>query len=79
MLALSRVPQDRSLEIVAMLYVHVAEAHPRQPPKHVQQAARRIADPDARVLAMLSARSAESSSETMTKPMRRGKRQRHRI
>ena len=23
-----------------MLYVHVAEAHSRQPPKHVQQAAR---------------------------------------
>jgi hypothetical protein len=56
-----------------MLYVHVAEAHPRQPPKHVQKAARRIADPDARVLAMLGARSAESSSETAPKPMRRGK------
>jgi len=36
-----------------MLYVHVAEAQPR---KHVQKAARRIADPDARVLAMLGAR-----------------------
>jgi hypothetical protein len=33
----------------------------------------RIADPDARVLAMLSARSADSSSETTPKPMRRGK------
>jgi hypothetical protein len=42
-----------------MLYVHVAEAHPRQRPKHVQKAARRIADPDARVLAMLGARSAD--------------------
>jgi hypothetical protein len=29
----------------------------------------RIADPDARVLAMLGARSAESSSETAPKPM----------
>lgn len=47
-----------------MLYVHVAEAHPRQPPKHVQKAARRISDPDARVLVMLGARGAESSSET---------------
>jgi hypothetical protein len=56
-----------------MLYVHVAEAHPRQPPKHVQQAARRISDPDARVLAMLGARGAESSSEATPKPMRRGK------
>ena len=56
-----------------MLYVHVAEAHPRQPPKHLQKAARRISDPDARVLAMLGARSADSSSETAPKPMRRGK------
>jgi integrase len=32
-----------------------------------------MADPDARVLAMLSARSAGSSSETAPKPMRRGK------
>nr|HEX4318166.1 tyrosine-type recombinase/integrase [Kofleriaceae bacterium] len=55
-----------------MLYVHVAEAHPRQPPKHVQKAGGRIANPDARVLAMLAARSAESSSETARKPMRRG-------
>jgi len=53
--------------------VHVTEAHPRQPPKHVQKASRRIADADARVLAMLGARSGESSSETAPKPMRRGK------
>jgi hypothetical protein len=52
-----------------MLYVHVAEAHPRQPPKHVQKAARRISDPDARAC---DARSADSSSETAPKPMRRG-------
>jgi integrase len=63
-----------------MLYVHVAEAHPRQLPAHVQKASRRIADPDQRVLAMLGARGAESkpqrstsSSATARKPMRRGK------
>ncbi len=63
-----------------MLYVHVAEAHPRQLPVHVQKASRRIVDPDKRVLAMLGARGAElkpkrseSSLETARKPMRRGK------
>ena len=39
-----------------MLYVHVAEAHPRELPEHVQQAARSETDPDRRILAMLSAR-----------------------
>jgi hypothetical protein len=56
-----------------MLYVHAADVHPRQPPKHVEKAGRRTGDPDARVLAMLGARSADSSSETAPKPMRRGK------
>ena len=39
-----------------MLYVHVAEAHPRELPEHVQQAARIEGDPDRRILAMLAAR-----------------------
>ncbi len=61
-----------------MLYVHVAEAHPRQLPMHVRKASRRVADPDARVLAMLGARGAEVSTTSATaeltpKPMRRGK------
>lgn len=61
-----------------MLYVHVAEAHPRQLPAHVRKASRRVADPDARVLAMLGARGVEVSTTSATadlapKPMRRGK------
>ena len=43
-----------------MLYVHVAEAHLRRLPTHVQKASRRIADPDQRVLAMLGERGAEA-------------------
>jgi hypothetical protein len=39
-----------------MLYVHVAEAHPRGLPEVVREAARGIDDPDVRVLAMLGAR-----------------------
>ncbi len=39
-----------------MLYVHVAEAHPRDLPENVQQAGQAIGDPDRRVIAMLSAR-----------------------
>jgi integrase len=39
-----------------MLYVHVAEAHPRELPEHVQQAACTETDPDRRILAMLGAR-----------------------
>ena len=39
-----------------MLYVHVAEAHPRELPEQVQQAACTESDPDRRILAMLSAR-----------------------
>jgi integrase len=62
-----------------MLYVHVAEAHPRQLPAHVRKASRRVADPDARVVAMLGARGDEvtttttATSELAPKPMRRGK------
>ena len=39
-----------------MLYVHVAEAHPRELPDVVCNAGNGIADPDRRVLAMLGAR-----------------------
>ncbi len=39
-----------------MLYVHVAEAHPRELPEHVQEAAFSVTDPDRRILAMLGAR-----------------------
>ena len=39
-----------------MLYVHVAEAHPREQPEHVRQAACSETDPDHRILAMLGAR-----------------------
>ncbi len=39
-----------------MLYVHVAEAHPRELPEHVQQAASSETDPDRRILSMLGAR-----------------------
>jgi hypothetical protein len=39
-----------------MIYVHVAEVHGRELPEEVQRAALGIMDPDARVLAMLSAR-----------------------
>jgi integrase len=37
-----------------MLYVHVAEAHPRELPEHVQQCTE--TDPDRRILSMLGAR-----------------------
>lgn len=39
-----------------MLYVHVAEAHAREWPGPVQEAARREMDPDKRIVAMLGAR-----------------------
>ena len=39
-----------------MLYVHVAEAHGRELPDVVREAAATAVDPDARVLAMLGAR-----------------------
>lgn len=38
-----------------MLYVHVAEAHPRELPEHVQHACTET-DPDRRILSMLGAR-----------------------
>lgn len=39
-----------------MLYVHVAESHPRELPEHVNEAALTESDPDRRILAMLAAR-----------------------
>jgi len=39
-----------------MLYVHVAEAHRRDIPDHVMEAAEAITDPDRRIVAMLGAR-----------------------
>jgi integrase len=41
-----------------MLYVHVAEAHRRDLPTHVLDAAKSVEDPDRRIVAMLGARSA---------------------
>jgi hypothetical protein len=41
-----------------MLYVHVAQAHLRELPPVLVQAATTQADPDRRILAMLSARAA---------------------
>ena len=45
-----------------MLYVHVAEAHAREWPETVQEAARREMDPDKRIIAMLAARSLRRGS-----------------
>jgi integrase len=54
-----------------MLYVHVAESHPRELPEHVQEAASSATDPDRRILAMLSARGKNlaktQTTETETK------------
>ncbi|MGE5183154.1 MAG: tyrosine-type recombinase/integrase [Acidobacteriota bacterium] len=47
-----------------MLYVHVAEAHPRELAEHIREAARGIDDPDARVLAMLGARGSHVAAAT---------------
>jgi len=46
-----------------MLYVHVAEAHPRDLPEVVTSAGNGIADPDRRVLAMLGARGSHVAAE----------------
>jgi hypothetical protein len=39
-----------------MLYVHVAEAHARELPDHIREAAQSETDPDRRIVAMLGAR-----------------------
>jgi hypothetical protein len=39
-----------------MLYVHVAEAHARELPDHIREAAQRELDPDKRIIAMLGIR-----------------------
>ena len=44
-----------------MLYVHVAEAHAREWPEPVHEAARREMDPDKRIVAMLGARAAATN------------------
>lgn len=44
-----------------MLYVHVAEAHAREWPEPVQEAACREIDPDKRIVAMLGARAAATN------------------
>jgi hypothetical protein len=46
-----------------MLYVHVAEAHPRELPEVVISAGNGIADPDRRILAMLGARGSHVAAE----------------
>jgi hypothetical protein len=50
-----------------MLYVHVAEAHPRDLPEVVINAANGIADPDRRVLAMLGARGSRVAADDTSK------------
>jgi hypothetical protein len=45
-----------------MLYVHVAEAHAREWPEPVHEAARREMDPDKRIIAMLGARAADAAA-----------------
>ena len=47
-----------------MLYVHVAEAHPRDLPDVVCNGGSGIADPDRRVLAMLGARGSHVAANT---------------
>lgn len=44
-----------------MLYVHVAEAHAREWPERVHEAARREMDPDKRIIAMLGARATDAA------------------
>ena len=46
-----------------MLYVHVAEAHAREWPGEIHEAARREIDPDKRVIVMLGARSRASHTQ----------------
>src|SRR5262249_21844260 len=50
-----------------MLYVHVAEAHHREMPEVIQQAAVGESDPDARILKMLGARGSVVAAETDAK------------
>jgi len=53
---LERTPLGHKRIDETMIYVHVAEAHHRELPEIVREAARGIDDPDARVLAMLGSR-----------------------
>ena len=47
-----------------MLYVHVAESHPRELPEHVKEAAAIESDPDRRILAMLVAKPWQNRGKT---------------
>jgi hypothetical protein len=50
-----------------MLYVHVAEAHHREWPEVIRQAAASEADPDARVIKMLGARGSHVAADSDAK------------
>jgi hypothetical protein len=50
-----------------MLYVHIADAHAREWPEHVHEAARSEVDPDKRIVAMLAARSIGRGSRVAAK------------
>ncbi len=50
-----------------MLYVHIAEAHAREWPEAVHEAARSEIDPDKRIVAMLAARSRGRGSHVAAK------------
>jgi integrase len=50
-----------------MLYVHVAEAHHREMPELIRQAAMSESDPDARIIKMLGARGSHAAAEIETK------------
>jgi integrase len=53
-----------------MLYVHVAEAHHRELPEVVRQAAMNETDPDTRILKMLAARGSHVAAKTEPKDER---------
>ena len=50
-----------------MLYVHVAEAHHRELPEVVRQAAASESDPDVRIINMLGARGSHVAAESEAK------------
>jgi hypothetical protein len=50
-----------------MLYVHVAEAHHRELPEVIRQAAASESDPDVRIVKMLSARGSHVAAEAEPK------------
>lgn len=50
-----------------MLYVHVAEAHPRDLPESIREAAKGVDDPDRRIIAMLGSRGSVVAAEPVAK------------